>query len=166
MIYLIQAAHLPFFKVGYVDADVAKRCRDLQCGCPFFLRVLATIDGSRTDERRVHGELRTWQSIGEWFLGAPEAIGYLQELFGVRIEPMRTVDDIVVQLLIEDKLRQLNERRDSLASNMKMAEMAIDDVDFYVAQLKGGEFVTELRRLREDNTVRAVSEILLGRSEE
>lgn len=66
MIYFIEAVGANAVKVGYA-ANVGVRIKYLQTGCPFELRILKIIEGSRQDEAALHR--KWWQAHlrGEWF---------------------------------------------------------------------------------------------------
>src|SRR5262245_48408046 len=60
-------------KIG-IAADIGRRVRQLQTGCPEPLELLGTIPGSRGVERCWH---RRWAQIrtgGEWFKATPELL--------------------------------------------------------------------------------------------
>lgn len=70
MIYFIRANGTEFVKIGYVRGDVAaveSRRRELQCGCPHELIVLACLPGGQSDEARLHTLLSALRTRGEWF---------------------------------------------------------------------------------------------------
>lgn len=71
--YVIQAQSGPL-KIGYAEADVAKRVRDVQGGCPYLLVVRAILGGGRATEKEGHRKFRAWRLRGEWFDEAAGAV--------------------------------------------------------------------------------------------
>lgn len=69
-------------KIGYTaDDSAALRLRDLQCGNPNRLRIIAEVFGTREDERSLHREFASRRLSGEWF--------QRNSLLESRIEQMR-----------------------------------------------------------------------------
>jgi hypothetical protein len=62
--------------------DPARRLRELQCGSPVLLRILATATGGQRQERAYHDRFHAHRLHGEWFARVPEIeaeIARLQE---------------------------------------------------------------------------------------
>ena len=69
-VYFIQGGK--FVKIGYTEQPVATRLAAIQTGCPYPLRVLATVPGDTYLERDLHRMFSSWRTHGEWFrLSAP-----------------------------------------------------------------------------------------------
>lgn len=66
MIYFIQLGRLPYVKVGVSD-DTASRLTSLQCAAPVELRLLATFEGSYSEELLIHRLLHPHRCRNEWF---------------------------------------------------------------------------------------------------
>jgi Meiotically up-regulated gene 113 len=66
VIYFLQASIGGPVKIGFA-ADVERRVRELQCGSPFPLRVLAAWQGDGRDERELHERFAADREHGEWF---------------------------------------------------------------------------------------------------
>lgn len=73
-LYVIGSDEMPAIKIG-ISGNPEARCRDLQTGSPFALRVLHTQSVSDADaaEAIVHRVLRSHRIHGEWFGVAYEA---------------------------------------------------------------------------------------------
>lgn len=90
-IYLIRAGDTDLYKIGYTTRDVESRRSALQTGNPYPLSVVATWEGTPSDERRIHALLEGCRREGEWFeLTVPALItllaqsdGYVQNLEGL-----------------------------------------------------------------------------------
>lgn len=69
-------------KIGW-SKDPNRRCEDIQNACPYELRLIGAVPGSRSDEKRLHAALGNHRLHGEWFrdcsavLEALEGIGIL-----------------------------------------------------------------------------------------
>lgn len=69
-VYFIGCGRGPI-KIG-VATDVLARLHDLQTGCPYELRLLGKIPGSKAAERALHNVFAAFRVRGEWFAGTPE----------------------------------------------------------------------------------------------
>jgi hypothetical protein len=65
MIYFIgfKTTHI---KIGYTS-DLNRRIKELQTGCPFKLKVLATMQGDSQTEAGLHLMFASKRAVGEWF---------------------------------------------------------------------------------------------------
>jgi len=54
-------------KIGFTAHPIKKRLRALQCVSPLRLRVIATAEGGRDVEKRLHSIFATGRLWGEWF---------------------------------------------------------------------------------------------------
>lgn len=88
MIYFVQAEIGGPVKVGYTGGEPAERIRDLQCGSPFKLRLLGTIEGNQAAERALHKRFAEHRLHGEWFRPCRE----IRELVRPRPAAVRVVD--------------------------------------------------------------------------
>ena len=66
MIYVVYAESYQVVKIGYA-ADVDKRIRELQCGCPEPLQKLVVFPGEREEEKALHDRFSEYRVQGEWF---------------------------------------------------------------------------------------------------
>lgn len=64
-VYFIAAGE--HVKIGHTTGDPAKRMEGLQVGCPFKMKLLGTIPGTREVERALHSRFRSSALGGEWF---------------------------------------------------------------------------------------------------
>ncbi len=88
-IYFVASAGIEkeYFKIGYTK-DFAKRLAVIQYGVPFEVSVIATIEGTYKDERRLHRQLRQFRLRGEWY-SLPNKIAWgVLESFGRKVLPM------------------------------------------------------------------------------
>jgi len=97
MIYVVQLGHLPYVKVGYAF-DPNKRVADLSVSSPLPVRLLATREGDRDDERRAHIRLRRWRLRGEWFGTCPPLVDHLREIFETEIKIVESIDPRSVRM--------------------------------------------------------------------
>lgn len=96
MIYVVQPepggpVKIGYTWVGYVE-DVQKRIRSLETGCPWPLKLLATIDGSTALESRLHQRFREYRVHREWFRVEGELAEWLREIAGDKVGPSMPVD--------------------------------------------------------------------------
>lgn len=79
-IYAIEAIGSGRVKIGWTRTTVERRLRDLQTGCPFPLRVLATTTGLQRDEWKIHRQLRPHLAVAgtEWFHLTPEVEAWIR----------------------------------------------------------------------------------------
>jgi hypothetical protein len=65
--YIYFARSGGFVKIGFAEGDPAGRIAALQCGSPRPLKLVASMTGSRKDEKTLHAALAKHRSSGEWF---------------------------------------------------------------------------------------------------
>lgn len=75
-LYFIQSVVGGPIKIGY-GANVNARLVAHQIGSPFRLRLLASIDGTRSDECALHKRFDAAHVHGEWFWPTDELCAYL-----------------------------------------------------------------------------------------
>lgn len=80
MIYFIQSGDSEFVKIGYCLGKPETRLRQLQCGNPEPLRLIAVRDGSRDDESYWHQQFAHLRVRGEWFKWCDEIKEYATPL--------------------------------------------------------------------------------------
>lgn len=68
MIYFIQPARGGPVKIGWTEASVAQRVRDLQVGNPEELYLRHWMAGDRYVEKDLHVRFADWRLRGEWFI--------------------------------------------------------------------------------------------------
>lgn len=66
MIYLIICKNNSTCKIGY-SKNPKNRLMQLQSSNPYFLELVATIDGTLQDEKRLHTKFKDYRIGGEWF---------------------------------------------------------------------------------------------------
>jgi hypothetical protein len=66
-------------KIGY-SALPAIRLKDLQCGSPVQLRILAAVRGGSEREREYHRRFRGSRAHGEWFHRTPDIIAEIDRI--------------------------------------------------------------------------------------
>ena len=81
MIYAIRAVGTEFVKFG-IAANVDRRLRHLQTGCPLELELVASCWGGRLEEMTIHMRLVRAKAYhrGEWFRMCPEAEKIIEEM--------------------------------------------------------------------------------------
>lgn len=81
MIYVIQAEVGGPVKIGYTSGAPEARLRNLQCGSPFKLIVLATIpEGAVDEEANLHKRFQSSRLHGEWFELSDELVEWVSGL--------------------------------------------------------------------------------------
>lgn len=168
MIYLLQVAALPYFKIGFSDSPVELRCKQLQIGCPLPLRVCATIPGSQKEERALHQEFQEHRTCGEWFLGAPVVVRRLSEVFGITLGRFEALDRVAAGLMFEQSVERVHTTRDELRKAVDQANDALRDIDMCLERLDRDAVLDAVHSERYvsgdwfDETNRRVSELLKG----
>lgn len=81
VIYIIQADHTAWYKIGWTCKPPNNRLATLQTGCPFRLRIRCTVKGTQEDELLVHKKLQHLRGNGEWFKLNEKEIRWLQSGF-------------------------------------------------------------------------------------
>jgi hypothetical protein len=77
-IYFAQPVGGGPIKIGFaLERNLKARLMVLQVFCPFDLTVLATIEGSMIDERRLHDRFADLRIRGEWFQPGPELVAFI-----------------------------------------------------------------------------------------
>ena len=79
-VYFIRAGEDGPIKIGYTGGEIGKRLRALQCVSPLRLTLLATCEGSKKTEKRLHCEFRRYRLWGEWFRAAAELLELAQRV--------------------------------------------------------------------------------------
>lgn len=70
MIYYIKAVKKPLWKIGYVINDPARRLSDIQTAVPYDVELIALLDGTKDDEKRIHNDYEEYKrkvAGTEWF---------------------------------------------------------------------------------------------------
>lgn len=89
-VYVIHAVGTGFVKIGVAE-DVQSRLRTLATGCPYELRLVATIEADRAFEKKLHGQLRPERIRGEWFRVGPATRSILYRVFGLSWRDLHTM---------------------------------------------------------------------------
>lgn len=78
-IYFIQAKGSGPIKIGTTGDDPRKRMVKIQSDCPWPVRLLGAIEGTVSQEKRMHFVLSAWRTQGEWFEPHPIVLAAVQE---------------------------------------------------------------------------------------
>ena len=79
MIYFVQAEIGGPVKIGYTIAESAgKRVAELQCGCPWPLKLVFTMPGTPQTEAKLHRRFAHLRVHGEWFEPRDDFIAWLR----------------------------------------------------------------------------------------
>ena len=119
MIYVYWAKGSDLYKVGYTSRnDPESRRKEWETGCPFPLVFMGSVEGNRTDERRIHQRLKNegkWiqEAAGkEWFRLNTNDI---EKILGqVPITPEESLLDDLQHLshkLIKKEVRKISRRK-------------------------------------------------------
>ena len=57
MIYFCRAKGTNLYKIGYTKRDASERLKEWQAGCPHKLDLVGTIQGTRSDEKKLHDRI-------------------------------------------------------------------------------------------------------------
>jgi plasmid maintenance system killer protein len=76
-IYFIKSDETKEIKIGYTSGEVEKRLKTLQTGHPHKLQVLATMPGSRDEEKTLHEKFASIRLNGEWFKPHPDLLDFI-----------------------------------------------------------------------------------------
>jgi len=68
-----------FIKIGFAS-NPQSRILELSNGCPYEFKLLATITGDKTDERKLHRRFESLRHRGEWFRFESPLKEYIQSL--------------------------------------------------------------------------------------
>jgi T5orf172 domain len=77
-VYFIQAGAGGPIKIGFTRGSPAKRMHDLQCGCPWELRLLGSVPGKKLNEKWLQEKLSEFKMRREWF--APAVFAEVTEI--------------------------------------------------------------------------------------
>lgn len=81
IIYVVQAAPVMAVKIGFTrNAELAWRLKGIQTGCPYPLKVLASVKGLPAQEREAHALLSPYRLTGEWFDWTPQVQAFVGAL--------------------------------------------------------------------------------------
>ncbi len=72
IVYFIEAVGADRIKIGWTATDPLRRMTELQNAAPFPLKLLATVIGTRRNEREFHAHFAKARAIREWFDATPE----------------------------------------------------------------------------------------------
>lgn len=79
MIYFLRSGPDNFIKIGYSSEPTA-RAVTLATGSPYEGEILATIAGSREEERGLHVRFAASRIRGEWFRPSGDLIGFIADI--------------------------------------------------------------------------------------
>jgi hypothetical protein len=80
IVYFVRAGADGPIKIGFTSRDVAERISGLQTGCPWPIKLIGTISGSRADEGRLHEIFAAYRGDGEWFSAAQPLLDAIEAL--------------------------------------------------------------------------------------
>lgn len=83
-VYFIQAVNGGPIKIGFTAEDVRARCKQLQTGNPYELKVLAWCHAPQSKEKELHKQFASARLEGEWFAPVPELLALILSLRGVQ----------------------------------------------------------------------------------
>ncbi len=66
-VYFIQVGADGPIKIGYSRTDPLRRMGQLRAGCPWELRLVGAIRGTKFDEKRLHEKFSQFKLRQEWF---------------------------------------------------------------------------------------------------
>lgn len=79
VVYFIECAVGGAIKIG-TSRRVGERLLELQAGCPFLLRLIATMPGGREEERVLHQRFASARMYREWFEPTEVLLQFIREL--------------------------------------------------------------------------------------
>lgn len=77
VVYFLQAG--PFVKIGFTGGCPLYRISQLKTGCPYEIRLLATMKGNQQTERALHRRFQMHLSAREWFHANEELMSFIKE---------------------------------------------------------------------------------------
>lgn len=88
-LYFISADATNQVKIGFTAGSPEWRINELQCGCPYRLRLLAAMEGPRIWEAALHRDFARHRRLGEWFEFVDEIKCYLRYLKSISGQPLQ-----------------------------------------------------------------------------
>jgi DNA-binding transcriptional regulator YdaS (Cro superfamily) len=79
-LYFLQAGMDGPIKIGGTKLAIEKRLSAIQNGCPYKIRILLTVEGTRTQERALHRAFENDRSHGEWFLASDRLLSTIGKI--------------------------------------------------------------------------------------
>ena len=89
-LYFIATVGAPggeYIKIGHSGTPEG-RLAAISVSCPFPVRLVAKVEGTRFHEIWLQRHLAQWSSHGEWFRAVPEVLDYLEQAKAGRIKGM------------------------------------------------------------------------------
>lgn len=103
MVYFLEAG--PFVKIGYTNG-IKTRLNDLQVGCPYKQRLLATLPGDERLEHQIHDLAEDYHARAEWF----HHKGRLKQwIAGANVTRSVTYEDGETEYCFKEQLAQYDE---------------------------------------------------------
>lgn len=120
MIYFIVAEETNSVKIGYTGGDPLDRLSDLQTGNHHKLSLIATAEGDRDFEKRLHERFASDRVQGEWFKLSTRLVVYICKLYA--LEQNRKLWEIAEdhQTVIEDHQQWIGELEVKLTALMNV----------------------------------------------
>lgn len=82
MIYYLQCSPDGPIKIGYTDGSINGRIRQLQATSPHVLVALGAHEGSKEDERCLHGKFAKFRVRAEWFQPSDVILSHIAAING------------------------------------------------------------------------------------
>lgn len=79
-VYFVQDTDRGLIKIGFTTKEMRSRLKELQCGNPSPLSLLATVNGTRLSEKLLHDRFEHAHHRGEWFRPVPELLAHIASL--------------------------------------------------------------------------------------
>ena len=118
MIYFYRARGTNLYKIGYTKREASERLKEWQVGCPHKLDLVGTIQGTRSDEKKLHARLRRlgcWKSDAagsEWFTLSEDKV---EQILGHASEsPVDPILDFALQVgedIVSKQINNLSRRK-------------------------------------------------------
>jgi hypothetical protein len=80
IVYFIGCDAISRVKIGFAGDSIKRRMKELQCGSPVELSLLATAEGGLLQEQIYHLQFAEYRLHGEWFERSPEIEAEIERL--------------------------------------------------------------------------------------
>lgn len=79
-VYFAQVAGNGPIKIGFTRKCLEMKLRRLRWACPYPLVILATMDGTAPEEKRLHARFGAHRIHGEWFHPSPVLLAFIAQI--------------------------------------------------------------------------------------
>jgi hypothetical protein len=107
-VYLIHADTTDRYKIGFSRKHPKARLKDLQCGNPYALRLVAFVVGEVNDEQAIQSRLLNYYVRGEWFRFDSKELAVASFLNGHQNLRIRKIK----------KIKTIEQKREELAKKL------------------------------------------------